>query len=422
MDTMIKTLKKIAKLFVDYQIVGEYKVYRLKHTPFSIRKKYTNYYHRYLEPLPIDKRKVVFDNYMGAGYGCNGKYVLEELLRRNASLDLVWTVKGARMREGEFPPQVRLVEYGSKEAMKEYATAGAWVQNYHLVHYLNQGLQKKEGQTYIQMWHGSFGIKKIESDCDLLQKDKNWVTLARKNSTDTDYWISNSAFETEVYHRAFWDVKHVLEYGHPRNDIFFSPDLEQIRTKVKERLGAREERLLLYAPTFRDDDMQMHRGNALDVPLLLQSMAERFGGTWKLLWRAHPRLSNPAPPSLGETGSADVLDVTAYPDIQELLATADAMVTDYSSAVFDYLLTGRPAFLYASDIGDYEQLRGFYYPLEETPFPISKDMRQLRDQILDFDLEWYHRRVQEFLEDKGSKENGHAAEAVADLLQSCCKY
>ena len=139
-------------------------------------------YHQELEELPVVPQKVVFDNYMGKGYGCNGKYVTQELLKQTDDLDIVWIVQNADTQKTKFPDRVRLVEYGSKDAMKEYATAGIWVQNYQLVHYLNQGLLKKPEQTYIQMWHGSFGIKKIENDCGNLTQDRNWMVLAEKNS------------------------------------------------------------------------------------------------------------------------------------------------------------------------------------------------------------------------------------------------
>jgi len=178
-------------------------------------------YHDRLENISVQPNKIIFDNYMGKGYGCNSKYVTEALLASGKKLDIVWTVKNPMESKEDFPKEIRLVEYGSLEAMEEYATAGVWVQNYQLVHYINKGLMKKPEQTYIQMWHGSFGIKKIENDCKNLTQDKNWTILAEKNSRYTDYWISNSKFETEVYRQAFWDVDRVLEYGHPRNDIFF---------------------------------------------------------------------------------------------------------------------------------------------------------------------------------------------------------
>lgn len=413
---MLKKLKKFIKIFIDYKITEEERVYTLKHTPLRVKKCYTQFYHRELESLPVRPNKVVFDNYMGSGYGCNGKYVLQKLLEvdrdSDKKLDIVWTVKDADSRRDQFPPEIRLVEYGSKEAMREYATAKVWIQNYQMVHYLNQGLKKKKGQYYIQMWHGSFGIKKIENNCNILQQDQNWLTLARWNSQYTDYWISNSDFESEVYRNAFWKVKNVLEYGHPRNDIFFAGDREERCEKIRRNLGVGEEKLLLYVPTFRDDTMKVRQ--PLDIPLLLDSLRRRFKGEWKFLLRAHPRIKRFEDSSMADQDA--VMEVTDYPDIQELLLAADAVITDYSSAVFDFMLSRKPAFLYIDDVDRYQQVRGLYYPVEETPFPIAGNNRELSENILGFDEEHYKEAVDAFLKGKGSKEDGQASQRVAELI------
>lgn len=411
MNRWILQIKKSAKKFISYTIEGENKVYRLKGTPFCVKKRYTKYYHKYLEQLPVVSNKIVFDNYMGKGYGGNCKYVAKQLLGMDGNWDLVWTVLSPNAQKGQFPPGVRLVEYGSPEAMYEYATARFWVCNYHLVHYLNKGLLKKPGQFYIQMWHGSFGIKKIENDCGNLTQDRAWLALAKKNAKDTDVWISNSSFETDIYRRAFWDVRDVRMFGHPRNDIFFGSGTEQARAQVERFLGKTGHKLLLYVPTFRDDRMGWEQG--LDFPLLRQSLEERFGGGWLILMRLHPRMKEFTELLPKEPFCADV---TEYPDIQELLAAADAVVTDYSSAVFDFLLTGRPAFLYAPDYKAYETMRGLYYPLEETPFPVALTNAQMAKHIASFDELVYKEKVRDFLEEKGSVEDGRAAFRVAGLI------
>lgn len=409
----IVSIKKGIKKFVAYSIEGEDKVYRLKHTPFCIRRNYTRRYHAAYDSARPVPNKIVFDNYMGKGFGCNGKYVTNALLADDREYDIVWTVKNAAQRRTEFPEGVRLVEYGSGEAMREYATAGVWVQNYQLVHYLNQGLLKKPGQTYIQMWHGSFGIKKIENNCDALTRDRNWTVLAERNSGYTDYWISNGSFETEVYQKAFWNVTQVLEYGHPRNDIFFSGEAERIKAEVCRRYHIENQKILLYVPTFRDEGMLWEQRLSWDG--IKESLEKRFGGEWNILIRLHPRMREYADRMIPKRPY--VTDATEYPDIQELLVSADAVITDYSSAVFDYLLTGRPAFLYAPDYRRYEKMRGLYYPLEDTPFPLAGSQRELEENIVSFDAESYKEKVKAFLQGKGSVEDGGAARRVAELIR-----
>lgn len=406
-------IKRIAKKFIAYSIEGEKKVYRLKHTPLKIARCYTKEYHREYEKLPVVPNKIIFDNYMGKGFGCNGKYVTKELLLSKEAYDIVWTVKDALNHQQNFPAGVRLVEYGSKEALREYATAGVWVQNYHLVHYLNKGLLKKPEQSYIQMWHGSFGIKKIEGDCTNLTVDKNWTYLAKKNADYTDYWISNGSFETAVYRQAFWNVENVLEYGHPRNDIFFAEDIAEYKEKVRSHYGIQEEKLVVYVPTFRDEGMEWEQ--ELDYCRLLTNLQKRFGGTWNALVRMHPRMKEYASKLI--PASDLITDVTDYPDIQELLAAADVVITDYSSAIFDFLLTKKPGFIYAPDYKSYEQMRGLYYPLEDTPFPVAKDNTALEKNILEFQIDKYKEKAQDFLQNKGSVEDGKAAKRIVKFIE-----
>ncbi len=418
------SLRSLAKKVIDYTIEDEYKVYRLKKTPFAYRRQFTAEFRRRYGEMPICENKLVFDNYMGSGYGCNCKYVLEYLLKYepelSKQLDLVWITKDAEARRGMFPPQVRLVEYDSPEAMQEYATARIWVKNFQMVHYLNKGLIKKDGQVYLQMWHGSFGIKKIESGVGYLNRDRAWLALAKKNAAYTDYWISNSTFETGVYKDAFWGAGEILEYGHPRNDIFFKDTAENAR-KVRETYGIGEgQKILLYVPTFRDQNKT--QVVMPDREKILQSLTKRFGGQWIFALRNHPRFAANA--DLGVKcgdDAAEMVDVTDYADIQELLAAADAVLTDYSSAIFDFALTGRPGFLLVEDYEAYRDLRGLYYPPEESPFPVAYSQQELLTQIERFDEEIYRQKTEAFLQEKGSVEDGQAAERVAALLKDILK-
>lgn len=365
---------------------------------------------------PVRKNKIVFDNYMGRGFGCNPKYAAQKLIERGTDgYDLVWVVGRGHMDQSQVPPSFRIVRYGSLASLWEYATAGVWVSNYHKIAYLSWGLRKREGQRFVQMWHGSLGIKKIERDVPELMQDRRWAKLAARSSRMTDYWISNSAFETNIYKTAFWGVEDraVRLYGHPRNDIFFDAGaMDRAYRKVAGTYGLEGKRLLLYAPTFRED----YRTDcyALDYPAVLEHMRRRFGGDWAALVRLHPRIARlteeiiPARP--------DVADATEYPDIQELLAAADCLVTDYSSCMFDYMLARRPVLLFATDIGAYNTERGFYYPLEQTPFPIATDPAQLLSSIDGFDQRSYGEKVDAFLRGKGCMEDGHAGERVAELI------
>lgn len=358
--------------------------------------------------------KIVFDNYMGRGYGCNAKYVAEKIHEKYPNkYDMVWLLSADSIEGSSIPDWIRVVDYNSEEALMEYATAKFWVSNYHKISFLNRGLYKKKDQCFIQMWHGSLGIKKIENDVSVLKADNKWLKQARKSSSMVDYWISNSSFEDTIYKQAFWNVTDdkILKYGHPRNDVFFCNN-DGIKKKVMDYYHIEDKKILLYAPTFREDgNLEAYN---LDYESLVRSLSAKFGGQWVVLARLHPRLKEYSRKLF--TSSKFVYDASYYEDIQELLVASSCMITDYSSCIFDYMLSKRPAFIFAIDIKRYNLERGFYYPLEDTPFPLASDNETLRLKIQNFNYRKYVSDVQRFLKDKGCIENGEASECVADLI------
>ncbi|MBQ6381486.1 MAG: CDP-glycerol glycerophosphotransferase family protein [Clostridia bacterium] len=369
------------------------------------------------ESAPVQQNKIIFTNYMGKGFGCNCRPVAEELLRRNEDFEMVWAVSDPQAQRTKFPAAIRLVKYGSPEMMYEYATAGFWVCNYHLVDLFGHGMRKKAGQTYIQMWHGSFGIKRQEKDVAALTKDKVWVKFSKMNAANTDYWISNCRFEDNVYTRSFWEVKNIQPFGHPRNDIFFQ-EHNALKSAVKKRLGIAENTsFLLYIPTYRDDMSTSYY--SVDFAAVKKALEQQSGKEWKIVVRLHPKLADKAKEFVPE--SADIIDGTGIDDITELLASADAALTDYSSAVFDFMLSRNPAFIFATDIEKYNNDRGFYYDIYTTPFPVATNNEELIANILAFDNEAYQKRIDAFLEEKGSYETGTAAKKVAELICANCK-
>ena len=119
---------------------------------------------QFIAVLPIKKNKIVFDNFGGRGYGCDPKYIAQELLKRKESLDLVWLTQNM---ETDLPKGIRPVKYGSLKAMYELATASIWIDN------IKNAVRvpKKKKQFYIQTWHSSLGLKGNEQDADHLQSE-----------------------------------------------------------------------------------------------------------------------------------------------------------------------------------------------------------------------------------------------------------
>lgn len=369
---------------------------------------------------PIKQDKIVINNFGGLNlYGCHSKYIIEEIGKRQLPYEIVWLLKDIDKTDtSSFPPQVRLVEYRSEEAIKELAEAKLVVTNAAITDFIKRGWRKKEKQYCIQTWHGSLGIKRVRNDIKNRYDptEGTVLTLAEVEAQYIDMLISNSTFEDELY-RSMWHKNDdaIMKVGHPRNDIFFEGEetYARIKQKVGETYGVTGKKIVLYVPTFRDDfSLDCY---ALDVDRLLDALGKRFGGEFVLLVRMHPLLKGKDKDLFRSAGQ--VINTTEYPDIQELLVASDVVITDYSSCIFDYMLGRRPGFVFATDLEKYNTERGFYYPIEETPFPIAENNQQMIDNILSFDDERYQKEIDRFLVDRGCVERGDATMRVVDLIE-----
>lgn len=273
----------------------------------------------------------------------------------------------------------------------------------------------RKDQVVAETWHGSLGIKRF--DPAHYNTNVSWPIAAARTGKLTTQIISNSSFEDGVFRETFWKETPILKYGHARNDIFF-PQSEQVRSYLKQRFckgnGLSEDtKFVLYAPTFRDDhNFAVYDLNAEQT---LNALRKRFGGEWKLLLRYHDN-DKGGEAKKNTVKSCDVIDVTKYPDMQSLLAFTDVGITDYSSWIYDYVLLRKPGFLFAMDRSKYDNERGFYFRLEDTPFPVSTDSDELEESILSFDEELFRKRVTDFLSDKGCMDDGDASVRIADQV------
>lgn len=366
-----------------------------------------------LKKVPIQENMVAFCSFQG-DYTDNPKYIAEELIRRHAGCELVWIGrKEATMQLDQFPEEISQVyEWWTWDAFVALAKAKVLVVN--SVELFKRPYPKKKGQYIIETWHGSLGIKRFDK---AVNTGKAWVKAAELTTKIVDFMVSNSTYETNIYRTTFWPKQEIWEVGHPRNDCIINCTEEQkavIRARLFEFSGRKDhgEKLFLYAPTFRDaknfDCYNLHPEK------LAKALSQRFGGEWIGLYRYHPTVRK-----LAERRSSkwtNIMDLTNYPDMQDLLQVADIGITDYSSWIYDYMLTDRPAFIFAKDIELYNTERGFAYPLQATPFPIAVNNKEMVDNIKNFDAEKYENERQEFLKGKGCIEDGHASERVADHI------
>ena len=360
----------------------------------------------------IEKNKIFIYSSTNS-YACNPKYIAEEILKRNLPYQIVWGLHCCDSMQS-IPDKIKTVAISNyDEYLKEFASSKILIFNMRANEEINLGLVKKPNQIYINTWHGSLGIKKVGSDINHLKK--HVLKSTKIDAEQVDYLISNSDFTSKIHKSSFLGNGKILKIGHPRNDVFFG-NLCSVKAKIFQtyKIPA-ESNVVLYAPTFRDKQYNVDVYD-LDTKLLRQALFKRFGGKWVVLMRLHPefRVLDKKFDFRNDNGC---IDVTMYPDMQELLAASDTVITDYSSCIYDFMLTRRPGFIYATDIENYNNNRGFYYPLESTPFPIATDSQRLADNIINFDMEKYHREVEQFLKDKGCIDDGHASERIVDFIE-----
>ena len=356
--------------------------------------------------IPVKRSRVVFCSFNGRGYSDSPKAICEELRKSGEALDLVWLVRDEKEAQS-LPQGVRPAPYRGFARLKALASAKVWVDNCRKYETI-----KKRSQFYLQTWHG-FALKRIEADVPPQHLDADYLAACKSDSEQCDLFISGSRFMTELYKRSFWYDGEVAETGTPRNDVFFGA-LDAQHGKVCDAFRLpRDRKLALYAPTFRADrGTECYR---LDAEAVRSAAQERFGGAWSLLIRLHPNVAEQSMALYAYDGDK-LIDATAYPDMQELLCAAELLITDYSSSMFDYALSGRPVVRYAPDLAAYAADRSFYFAPDALPFPAAEDSETLCRRILDLPEDADASAWRRFAEENGFCEDGHAAERCAAII------
>ncbi len=369
-----------------------------------------------LRIFPIKNNRIVLMNNLAKTYADNPKYVAEYLLAHYPQkFEIIFPVND--MERHQFLNELGLkpIKFNSFKYFFYAMTAKVFVSNSGGFSYLP--LRKK--QYVVNTWHGGGAYKKCGIDmynnsllfrADLKMSAKQtdvFMSTCKKFS----YFVSRSML---VPQEIFWEV------GMPRNDILLA-DNKELRSKIRAKLGLKEhERLILFAPTYRKPDDNYFKNSVaisygVDAERVCKAMKTRFGGEWRFAIRYHPAIVNKS-----EFASDDTLDLTDYPDMQELLCAADAMINDFSSSMWDFMLTGRPNFLYAEDLQHYVETTEVYTPVSEWPFPKATNNDQLERNILDFNDAQYAAACDQHYRELGGSETGSAGKLICEQIYEKC--
>lgn len=349
--------------------------------------------------FPIKTNLIVFDNFNGRGFGCNPKYIALKLLDQN--LDLVWLASDLT---DNFPEGIRVVRYNSLTAWWVLSRAAVRISNVRN----SKGIKKRKGQLFIQTWHASLGPKMIEKDAEN-SLSKEYLKDAHLNGSETDLMFTNNNFMKSVYQNSFWYKGIIFNCGIPRNKPILSPQIDYANL-IKRKFGIPlSNKLCLYAPTWRTNDS--FNLNLIPFQTWLDALVDRFSSTFTLLVRLHPNSSS----NVAALNNS-IIDVSTYDDFQELLAASDVLISDYSSSMEDWVLTGRPGFMFTPDYDDYILDRQFYYPLSERPYPICKTTSELCNFIQTYSEDVQVRAINSFKQRFGLYDDGMGDETIANVI------
>ena len=366
-------------------------------------------HYRVARRLPLTDT-VFFEAWKGRQYSDNPRAIHEELVRRGDPRRMVWAVEDNGV---ETPEGVETVLTGSRAYYRALGRARWVVSNDSMPkHYA-----KREGSHYGQTWHGT-PLKRIGFDIENLQMaNKDYLKQFAKEVAKWDALVSPNAYSTEIFRRAFRYDGPVLETGYPRNDVFHRPDERAERTEaVRERLGIEPgKRVILYAPTWRDNQYDKSGRYQFAMKLDLERMYRRFRDDSVLLIRGHQLVAGSVDTSMF---GGFARNVSHYPDISDLYLVADVLLTDYSSVMFDFVNTGRPMLFFTHDLEAYrDDLRGFYFDFEaEAPGPLLTHTTEVVDALADLDrvTAEHTGRYDAFRERFASLEDGRAAARFVD--------
>ncbi|MCG5217257.1 CDP-glycerol glycerophosphotransferase family protein [Streptosporangium soli] len=355
--------------------------------------------------LPRRRDLAVFESDVGKGYTGNPRYIYEEIRRRGLPLKVVWSVGH---RRDHFPADTALVRRMSWKYVWHLARAAYWVDS----HGFPLDFPKPRGTRYLQTWHGQ-GIKTIGYNAPDLRGDfagprRQWRSAVAR----WDALVSPGAEFERNFVPSNDYTGPVLRFGSPRCDVLVNGDPEAGR-RVRERLEIPDDRrILLYAPTYRDNAKSSGRSVRAD----LAELADGLSAEWVLVLRTHPIERFQVPQHVRHF----VRQAGSYPEVNDLLLASDALVTDYSSLMCDYAVTGKPMLFLIDDWDEYRRSeRGAYYDLPAiAPGPCLNTTAGLVEAVRKLDTlsASFAGKYAEFRRVWCEDERGHASARVVDAF------
>ncbi|MEC4199925.1 CDP-glycerol glycerophosphotransferase family protein [Bacillus sp. AAVF1] len=366
--------------------------------------------------LPVKKKTVIFESFAGKQYSCNPRAIYEYMKEHHPEYNLIWSVNPSYTEIFE-EKNVPYIHRFTLKWLFAMARAEYWVVNSRLPLWI----PKPKHTTYVQTWHGT-PLKRLAVDMEEVHMPGTNTEKYKQNFTKEaskwDYLISPNRYSTEIFARAFQFNKTMIESGYPRNDFLYTDNRPETMKAIKRKINIPEDKkVILYAPTWRDDQFYKKGKYKFDLDLNLDKLREEIGDNYVIVLRMHYLVAENFDLS---PYKGFAYDFSSYEDIRELYMVSDLLITDYSSVFFDFANLKRPMIFFVPDIETYrDKLRGFYFDFEqEAPGPLVKTTEEVIEKIKETETSDY--RLPDIFEPFYEKfcylETGNSSEKVVNRI------
>lgn len=349
------------------------------------------------------KNVVVGSSFYGKRYENNPRFVFEKLEEKYPNIKKTWICRNKELCN--LPQYVKPI-CGKIQGIYTLATAKVIIDS----HFVPIYFKKRKGQLAIFMYHGGIGIKRNSNEVPARKK----TDTPKNNADNMSFFISNSSFMNRVIRGSLEYKGPILKCGYPKDDPLFEEQLGHKEVVCRFYDIPFENHLVLYAPTYRQD-INDYSGFCINLQETCKALSERFGGDWIAIVKWHPNQKINITKTK-EMYGPNVIDATAYGNMQELIIASDAFISDYSSCIFEAAERKIPCFSFATDWEVFKNEQGFHFEIDSLPFPYCSSNDELVSSILNFDNQKYLFELDEFMKQEGLEESGRASEIIADII------
>lgn len=351
-----------------------------------------------------DPKLALFVSYGGKNASDSPKVIYDAMKEDSRFKD--WTFVWGAINPEKFP-NLQTVKMDSVAYFKTCLRAKVWITNSGITRYLDF---KPKGNIFINTWHG-IPMKKIGIDEVGVKKSK---LFARKwfEFSKADVNLVCSQYDKGILKRVFRATDDSLKvWGLPRDDRLFKPlncdEQEQIRNKLKI---PSDKKVILYAPTVRGDQVSSNGKNYFNNQLDLHYWQEELSD-YIILYRAHYYVDKIDSFDLYD----NVIDVSHYDNLNDLMLISDLLISDYSSIVFDYSILERPIILYTYDLEEYSKYQGLYFDPRKY-FNTCMTEKELVHSIRSIDYESQCSRSRKIKQEFYYDDKGNSTEKVLNYI------